>query len=213
MHTAWQTILLAITTANLVALLLQNRRLRTALATARHEADHDPLTGLPNRRALLRHLNALLADRARPVSVALLDLNDFKAINDQHGHAAGDSLLIHVADTLTALDLPAAYIGRMSGDEFLIVTDGGERTSRENATAAADALDRSTLAIFGEPVNCRASVGLAIADHGTRTASDLLTRADAAMYDAKRHGAAVQVWHHTTATTATKAATSRRRYR
>ncbi|SBT40741.1 GGDEF domain-containing protein [Micromonospora narathiwatensis] len=213
MHTAWQTILLAITSANLLALLVHNRRLRTALATARHEADHDPLTGLPNRRALLRHLDALLTDRTRPVGVALLDLNDFKAINDQHGHAAGDNLLIHVADTLTALDLPAAYIGRMSGDEFLIITDDVEHTSRENATAAADALGRSTLAIFGEPVNCRASIGLAIADHGTRTVADLLTRADAAMYDAKRHGTAVQVWHPTTAATAATAGTSRRRYR
>lgn len=214
MHTAWLTILLAITAASCFALVARVRQLQAALTIARHEADHDALTGLPNRRALMRHLGALLADRNRPVSVALLDLNHFKAINDQHGHAAGDSVLRRVADTLTALDLPAAYIGRMSGDEFLIITDGGIRTARANAHAAANALHARTLTFFGETVNCQASIGLAVADHHTRTAADLLQRADAAMYDAKRIGAAVAEWHHTSATPAgTRSAIQRRRYR
>ncbi|MEU3458275.1 GGDEF domain-containing protein [Micromonospora sp. NPDC006766] len=208
-------ILLGTTSVSCFALIWRNTRLSADLATARHEADHDPLTGLPNRRALVRHLTALLADRNRPVSVALLDLNGFKAINDRHGHAAGDSVLCHVAAAIVALDLPAAYVGRMSGDEFLIITDDGERTGRANAAAIGAALLGITLTIFGEEVNCPASIGLAVADDNTRTASALLQRADAAMYDAKRHGVTVQQWHHTTAATATatKTTATRRRYR
>ncbi|SCL12933.1 diguanylate cyclase (GGDEF) domain-containing protein [Micromonospora nigra] len=184
-------ILLGTTTASCFALIWRCARLRADLATAQHDANHDPLTGLPNRRALLAHLRALLADRTRPVTVALLDLNRFKDINDEHGHSAGDAVLRRVAQALAALDLPAAYVGRLSGDEFLIITDGGCRQGRANAQAAARALAAATVTLDGTAVGCAASVGVAIADHNDTTAEQLLHRADTAMYCAKREGVAV----------------------
>ncbi|SCL73633.1 GGDEF domain-containing protein [Micromonospora peucetia] len=208
------TILLATTTASCIALLMRNTKLRADLATARHEADHDALTGLPNRRALLRHLNTLLADPARPVAVALLDLNRFKEINDEHGHTAGDLVLCQVANTLTALDLSRAKVGRMGGDEFMIITDDGMQTARINAKAAAQALDAATVALGETNFGCYASLGLALADHNEVTAADLLSRADAAMYAAKRRGGGVKEWHpNIGATVTTKRPKQRRRYR
>ncbi|MEU1811711.1 GGDEF domain-containing protein [Micromonospora aurantiaca (nom. illeg.)] len=208
------TALLAVTTASCLALLARNAKLHAELASARHDADHDPLTGLPNRRALLRHLDALLADHARPVAVTLIDLNRFKDINDEHGHTAGDFVLCQVADTLTALDLWRAKVGRMGGDEFLIITDDGMQTARTNAEAAAQALDATTVALGATTFGCYASLGLAIADHNDMTAVDLIHRADAAMYAAKRRGGGVKEWHpNIGATITTTRPMQRRRYR
>ncbi|MFI0796596.1 GGDEF domain-containing protein [Micromonospora rubida] len=208
------TILLATTTASCIALLARNATLRAELATARHEADHDALTGLPNRRALLRHLNTLLADPARPVAIALLDLNRFKEINDEHGHTAGDLVLCQVADTLMALNLSRAKVGRMGGDEFMIITDDGMQTARINAEAAAQALDATTVTLGATSFGCYASLGIALADHNDVTAVDLIRRADAAMYAAKRGGGGVKEWHpNIGATVTTKRPKQRRRYR
>ncbi|MDM4723338.1 GGDEF domain-containing protein [Micromonospora sp. WMMA1363] len=187
-------ILLGTTTASCLALLWRCARLQTALTTAEHDARHDALTGLPNRRALLAHLQAQLADRTRPVSAALLDLNRFKDINDEHGHAAGDAVLRHVAHTLTALNLPGAYVGRLSGDEFLIITNGGFDHGDANARAAARALAAATVPFFGTTFRCAASIGTATAtatataDDNDTSAEQLLSRADVAMYHAKRLG-------------------------
>ncbi|MDG4756117.1 MULTISPECIES: GGDEF domain-containing protein [Micromonospora] len=181
-------ILLGTTTASCLALLWRCARLHTALTTAEHDARHDALTGLPNRRALLTHLNDQVADRTRPVSVALLDLNRFKDINDEHGHAAGDAVLRHVAHTLTALNLPDAYVGRLSGDEFLIITNGGLDHGNANAHAAARALAAATVPFFGTTLRCAASIGTATADDNDTSAEQLLSRADVAMYHAKRLG-------------------------
>ena len=208
------TILLAATTASCLALLARNAKLRADLGAARHDADHDALTGLPNRRALLRKLNTLLADRTRPVCIALLDLNRFKDINDEHGHTAGDLVLCQVAETLTTIDLPRATVGRMGGDEFLIITDGGINPGRTNAHAAAHALDAATVTLGETHFGCYASVGLAVADHHDLTAVDLIRRADAAMYYAKRRGGGVMEWHQHigTSMTATRPM-QRRRFR
>ncbi|MBQ1052477.1 GGDEF domain-containing protein [Micromonospora sp. C51] len=209
----FQTALLGSTTACCLVLLAYVRHLRAAHAIARHEAHHDPLTGLPNRRALLAHLDGLLADRNRPVSVALLDLNRFKDINDEHGHAAGDLVLRRVAESLTGLDLPNAYVGRMSGDEFLIVIDGERDIARASAHAAARALDELELTIRWQTVGCHASVGLAVADHNDHTATDLLRDADTAMYTAKQRGGGVCEFHPGLITIITRSGNHRRRYR
>ncbi|WFE53002.1 GGDEF domain-containing protein [Micromonospora sp. WMMD1155] len=208
------TLLLATTTASCIALLARNRKLRTDLVTARYEAHHDALTGLPNRRALLLHLDYLLADRTRPVAVALLDLNRFKEINDEHGHTAGDLVLCRVADTLTALNLSRAMVGRMGGDEFMIITDDGMYTARNNAEAATRALDAATVTLGATQFGCYASLGLALADHNDVTAVDLIRRADAAMYAAKRRGGGVKEWHQNIGATVTATLPmQRRRYR
>ncbi|MDG9674877.1 GGDEF domain-containing protein [Micromonospora sp. DH14] len=208
------TILLAGTTASCVALLARNRKLHGDLITARFEAHHDALTGLPNRRALLLHLDYLLADRTRPVAVALVDLNRFKEINDEHGHTAGDLVLCRVADTLRALRLPRTMVGRMGGDEFMIIVDGGMHTARNNAEAAAQALDSTTVTLGATNFGCYASFGLALADHNDVTAVDLIRRADAAMYAAKRRGGGIKEWHQSIgATVIATLPMQRRRYR
>ncbi|MEU8216692.1 GGDEF domain-containing protein [Micromonospora taraxaci] len=208
------TILLAATSVSCIALLARNRKLRTDLVTARFEAHHDALTGLPNRRALLLHLDYLLADRTRPVAVALVDLNRFKEINDEHGHTAGDLVLCRVADTLRGLRLPRTMVGRMGGDEFMIIIDDGMHTARNNAEAAAQALDATTVILGATNFGCYASLGLALADHNDITAVDLIRRADAAMYAAKRRGGGVREWHENVGATVTATLPmQRRRYR
>ena len=98
----------------------------------RHEADHDSLTGLANRRALERTLDAALARagaRARSVGVIMLDLDGFKAINDTHGHAAGDQALREVASRLRRCVRERDLVARLGGDEFVVVlTDLGGRS-------------------------------------------------------------------------------------
>ncbi|MFD6563078.1 GGDEF domain-containing protein [Micromonospora profundi] len=208
------TFLLATTTAACVALIARNRKLHTELIRARFEAHHDTLTGLPNRRALLLHLESLLADRTRPVAVALVDLNRFKEINDEHGHAAGDLVLCRVADTLEGIRLPRTMVGRMGGDEFMIIVDDGIHAARTIVETAAQALDATTVILGATDFGCYASLGLALADHNDITAVDLIRRADAAMYAAKRHGGGVREWHQNIGATVTATLPmQRRRYR
>ncbi|WP_434740744.1 GGDEF domain-containing protein [Micromonospora sp. SH-82] len=214
MHTAILATLLGTTTASCLALLAHTSRLRAKLAHARHEANHDPLTGLPNRRALRHHLDTLLSDTTRPISVAMLDLDTFKRINDTHGHAVGDRVLRRVAAALAALDLPGAYLGRLSGDEFLIITDGGTQAGHRNARRAAATLDATTVTVAGQTIRCRASIGTATANPRDCRPEELLGRADAAMYAAKRHGPGVQEWHQgLDQNTGTPHANRRRRFR
>ncbi|MFG1917850.1 GGDEF domain-containing protein [Micromonospora sp. NPDC048898] len=208
------TLLLATTTASCIALLARNRKLRTDLVTARFQALHDALTGLPNRRALLLHLDYLLADRTRPVAVAVVDLNRFKEINDEHGHTAGDLVLCRVADTLSGLCLPRTMVGRTGGDEFMMIIDDGMHAARNNVEAAAQALDATTVILGATNFGCYASLGLALADHNDITAVDLIRRADAAMYAAKRRGGGVKEWHQGIGATANPPLPmQRRRYR
>ena len=121
----------------------QDRRMR-------HEADTDVLTGLANRRALERTLDASLARagaRARSVGVVMLDLDGFKAINDNHGHAAGDEALREVARRLRRCVRERDLVARLGGDEFVIVlTDLGGRSG-----AVEDSVDRVNAAL-AEPV-------------------------------------------------------------
>jgi diguanylate cyclase (GGDEF)-like protein len=99
-------------------------RQRARLTRARYDAAHDDTTGLPNRRALLAHLNRVLAD-GRPCGLVLLDLDDFKTVNDTLGHETGNDLLTAVGHRLTALPSPVAVAARLSGDEFALLVDGG----------------------------------------------------------------------------------------
>ncbi|RLK12675.1 diguanylate cyclase (GGDEF)-like protein [Micromonospora sp. M71_S20] len=212
MHDPITYALLLGTSASCFALIAQNRHLRSALNAARHDADHDALTGLPNRRALVAHLNGLLSDRKRPVSVIMLDLNRFKDINDEHGHATGDAVLREVAHVLTELRMPRAFAGRMGGDEFAVVVDGDDDLSRAYAHAVADALNHRMIMIQWQTFGCHASVGLAVANNSHRTAFELLHHADIAMCVAKERGGSVQEYRPGL-TIAPRTGNHRRRYR
>ncbi len=153
----------------------------------RYEADTDALTGLANRRALERTLAAALtraATRSRSVALLMLDLDGFKAINDTHGHAAGDEALREVARRLRRCVRERDLVARLGGDEFVVVlTDLGDRSR-----AVQDSIDRIQAALAeqisfnGTKLGLGAAVGVATypADAGDATA--LLAHADRKMY-------------------------------
>ncbi len=115
-----------------------------------------------------------------------LDLDGFKDVNDRHGHAAGDAVLRGVADRLRAGVRPSDTVARVGGDEFVILvenaTDAGLEALRSRLRRAVCA----PIEVAGQTLNVGVSVGVARADRGATTPQDLLSRADARMYDAKR---------------------------
>jgi diguanylate cyclase (GGDEF)-like protein len=161
-------------------------RLRHELRAERHAAGHDPLTGLPNRRAFYCSGSPLVADTARrPLVAVLVDLDDFKRVNDTLGHAVGDRVLVEVARRFADI-AGGSLVARLGGDEFVGLLDWpttDDRWLRQSAYLLADAL-AAPVDVAGRPVAVTASVGLA----PVPTAADLddvLGRADAAMYQAK----------------------------
>ncbi len=149
----------------------------------RHEADHDALTGLANRRALERTLEAALSRagaRARSVGIIMLDLDGFKAINDNFGHAAGDAALREVAMRLRRCVRERDLVARLGGDEFVVVlTDLGGRSG-----AVQDSVERVREALaepFGD-MALHAAVGVATFPGDGGNTADLLAHADRQMY-------------------------------
>ena len=185
------TVTLLVATRQLVA-LRDNSRLLDDLDARQHElahqAAHDALTGLPNRTVLVREITAALADDPADVSVALIDLDDFKAINDDLGHAVGDALLVAVAAAIAAQLPPDGMAARLGGDEYALLLRGD---SAATLAAIAAHLRRPVHAGEHELV-VEASIGVAPARAGD-TADELIRRADVAMYEAKGQGKGRQV--------------------
>ena len=157
-------------------------RLRSELE---HRATHDALSGCLNRGAAVSALEAALLTSPR-VTVAYIDLDGFKAVNDELGHAAGDDLLRVVASRLRTVVRSGDLIGRIGGDEFIIICP---QTSvavdeQELVTRLGGALN-SDITFAGRWLPLRASVGVVTSEPGESDAEALLTRADAAMYRAK----------------------------
>jgi diguanylate cyclase (GGDEF)-like protein len=156
-----------------------------------HQATHDHLTGLPNRAFVLEGLHHSLArtDTADAVvAVAFLDLDRFKLVNDSHGHAAGDQLLVTLGERLRQRVRARETVARFGGDEFVIVCDPLE----ENAHALAERLAGALVEPFdyeGHEIYLSGSVGLSLSGLG-QSAETLLAEADAAMYRAKELGRA-----------------------
>lgn len=164
-------------------------RQRAALQTARQQALHDDVTGLPNRRALLHHLTAALRS-GRPVGVVLLDLDKFKTVNDQHGHDTGNQLLAHIAGRLAALDRPVTLAARLSGDEFALLVAGNGDDTAAAAYTAWHAVADEPVPLPDGPYPLSASAGHAVGRLGL-TPRQLLHHADLAMYRAKAAGGGV----------------------
>jgi diguanylate cyclase len=150
-----------------------------------HQATHDPLTGLPNRREFTaRLLHA--AQGGRELVVLFCDLDGFKEINDQYGHLAGDQVLIEVAARLRRCMRENDELCRYGGDEFLILcTDATQDAAAELCRRIADALEPFVHA-YGEPIVVGASVGAVIGTGGDDP-EELIHRADEAMYAAKQN--------------------------
>jgi diguanylate cyclase (GGDEF)-like protein/PAS domain S-box-containing protein len=156
----------------------------------RHEADTDPLTGLANRRALERTLGSALARagaRGRSVAVLVLDLDGFKAINDSHGHAAGDAALREVARRLRRCVRERDLVARLGGDEFVVLlTDvGGSSGAAQEACERVDAALSEPVALEAGEAPLRAAIGVATYPADATDAAGLLAHADRAMYAVK----------------------------
>jgi diguanylate cyclase (GGDEF)-like protein/PAS domain S-box-containing protein len=157
-----------------------------------HDALHDPLTGLANRVLLRDHLERALARQDRrggTVALLFVDLDDFKRVNDSYGHAAGDLILVQVAERLVGAIRAEDVVGRQSGDEFAVLL-GQVRTEDEAIGSAGRILGelRRPIQLGARSIVVGGSIGIALASVPGATAEDLLTQADAAMYAAKAAG-------------------------
>ena len=159
-----------------------------------HQARHDPLTGLPNRAAAMAAIeDALERRRRRGGHLALLfvDLDEFKRVNDDHGHSAGDAVLIETAARLVEQTRGRDFVARLGGDEFIVIIDDLE--SRRTAVATAERIG-AAMAVpmrIGEvSITTTASIGLGWTDDAVRSGEELLHRADLAVYQSKALGKA-----------------------
>ncbi len=158
----------------------------------REQALHDSLTGLPNRALILDRLDHSLAQALREgtrVAVMLLDVDEFKAVNDSYGHETGDMLLVSLGAALRAALRPQDTVARLGGDEFLILFD--HLPDEATAVAMANRLRRAWAVPFDLAVGARlhmtACLGVALS-HERSTAPSMLREADAAMYRGKARG-------------------------
>jgi len=165
---------------------------KEAAARIAHLAYHDALTGLPNRAVFGDHLarNVDRADGAgEPLAVLGIDLDGFKAINDLHGHPAGDALLIEVAHRLRGVLGGDELVARLGGDEFAVVQQGGSQPAHAGLLSERiiTALGKP-FAIGGKSVRISASIGVAIFPADADNPGDLVRNADMALYRAKGEG-------------------------
>ncbi len=167
-------------------------RLKDASRALEHSASHDPLTGLANRSAVLNFGDHALGQgniSGQPTGLLHLDLDRFKEVNDRHGHDAGDALLQHAANVLTKTVRRGDLVGRIGGDEFVVVCPG--------VTALDDLnwLGQKIIASLAAPmpwgdgtIQCAASIGAAISTPDMKDPRALIAMADSALYEVKRAG-------------------------
>ena len=167
-------------------------KLGASEAQALHLAFHDVLTGLPNRALVEERLTQALAQATRHeqrVALLLIDLDRFKNINDTHGHHAGDELIIAVAQRLSALVRASDTVGRIGGDEFIVVMSEVDNIGQVQALAQRilDTLSQP-FALSGGEVWSGASIGLVLAPKDGLDRLELVRKADIALYEAKSSG-------------------------
>ena len=181
-----------------ISMGLENGQLERSLHEARllerqlvHRVTHDPLTGLANRTLLADHLaQAIEGSRDQGLACLFIDLDDFKSVNDRFGHATGDQMLVVTAQRLVGCLRDGDMAARYGGDELAVIAHVDPQDSLREAAA----LGRRIIASIGRPasiadrsVTTGASIGIVIARAGDN-ATDLLSAADAAMYQAKSAG-------------------------
>ena len=179
-------------TVYFVASVRDVTRERALIAQLSHQAMHDQLTGLANRILFEDRLSQAYARAARSGdcnAVMLLDLDDFKVVNDTLGHRVGDELLIAVARRLEAVTRSSDTLCRLGGDEFLYLAEG------LFSPAEVEEVAKRLLGVFTNPIPIagvsreqRASVGIVVLDQTTKDSAALIHQADVAMYEAKRQG-------------------------
>jgi diguanylate cyclase (GGDEF)-like protein len=164
------------------------RRLQVVME---HRSSTDPLTGVLNRRgfaaAYCREV-ALMKRHGEPLALLSIDLDYFKAINDQHGHAVGDQVLVHAARTTISALREIDHVARFGGEEFIVLLS---RTTAERAKAMAQRIQASLLAARGGSggvPDYTVSIGIASQQAPDESLEALMARADAALYRAKAGG-------------------------
>lgn len=181
---------------HILAYLAEVRRREEAM---QHEARHDPLTGAPNRVMFFELLRFSISNARRHASqLALLfiDLDHFKEVNDSHGHAAGDAVLVEVVRRLRATVRESDTVARLSGDEFVVLLHQVEDVPQvkvvvEKLLAALNV----PFEFDGQPLSVGASIGISLYPRDGDSAEDLLHNADVAMYRSKREGRNTYTFH------------------
>jgi diguanylate cyclase (GGDEF)-like protein/PAS domain S-box-containing protein len=182
--------------AHVIRDLSEHKRLEDHLSVL---ALRDSLTHLPNRVLFLQHLDGAIARGRRKdttLSLLFLDLDDFKAVNDNFGHQAGDEALVRVADRLRNAVRASDFVARLGGDEFTVLCENVSDKHEAGAVARRilDAFNEP-FTVLGSEVLLTASIGIAVAKGDSATAETLLNQADAAMYSAKTEiGPAAHFW-------------------
>ena len=167
--------------------------LRRANESLKRASLHDPLTGLPNRGYLGQHLSEVIAcarTQAFQVGLIFIDMDRFKEINDRHGHAAGDSLLVELSERLRSSIRDSDFVARFGGDEFVIViSPQGDSLAIERLPERIRvSLDRPVRLPEGHELSVSITMGTAIFPHHADTVAGLIRAADHAMYRAKAMG-------------------------
>lgn len=178
-------------------ILLDVSQRKAAETEIQHLAFYDPLTGLPNRRLWLDRLHKLVDASPHSVehgAVVFIDLDNFKTLNDTHGHEMGDLLLKEAAQRLQSAVRKNDLVARLGGDEFVVLLKGGREPLpdfRRNAERVAEKI-RATMdkpyQLHGTEHHSTASIGIYVFDSATDSVSDMLKRADLAMYQSKAAG-------------------------
>ena len=174
--------------ANVLASAISLRRMYERV---RHQALHDPLTGLANRTLCHDRLAQALARSRRsgkPVAVFFVDLDHFKAVNDRYGHAAGDAVLVEIARRLTSAVRPSDTVGRWGGDEFVVICDQLDERQAEGLRSRLGAVARTPVETEGAVHRLSASIGFAQGHASTDDPHALIMAADAAAYQIKQRG-------------------------
>lgn len=183
--------------ANQIDLALEKGRLEQSVrqlveleSKLKHQANHDGLTGVANRRMFNERVETLFGrSDMSGVALLLIDLDDFKAINDAHGHLVGDEVLSVVAQRLHAGVRSGDLVARIGGDEFALVLQGVDTpaTALQRAASVVDAM-RRPLKVHDRVLSVRTSIGVALAERDVSDPGELLRNADTALYRAKALG-------------------------
>jgi diguanylate cyclase (GGDEF)-like protein len=169
------------------ALLMQLQARIDAEEQTLHNAVHDELTGLPNRRALLAQLTRRLDEHQR-TAILFFDLDRFKIMNDFLGHASGDWILSSVAQRIRSSIGPGDFAARLGGDEFVVLSSGRDEEEAVEFAELILAALRQPAELAGQQVSHAASVGVVLSTQGVSNGMELIGWADIALYAAKRRG-------------------------
>ena len=186
---AFLALALLLSLAVALLLVLHHKR-QQALARLAEERLYDPLTGLAQRGAFELRVNAALARlrrNARPLAVLYCDLDDFKAVNDRHGHNTGDQLLVAVSQRISQAVRDTDMVARLGGDEFAIVMEDTTADETRRIGERVRRLVGEPLELGGRSFTPQISIGAAFVEDDAADLASVLHEADMAMYAAKRH--------------------------